>query len=185
MINSCLKPQLKNFWNAGQVLPEKLIYHSKIRYVNTNLVADDFFMFSTKKNDKNFAEMVCYPKKIKRGDLGQVPSLYIKKLCASGNGYGSAMLDFARVHSKNVGCNGNLHLISSGYFKPNRVPHIFYKKYGMNSDNAIVNKKLDKFINVGESATYHDFKDICMYYPPIKFQKLSDKFLNFIKSFGQ
>ena len=72
-------------------------------------------------------------------------------------------------------------MFSSAGYSPRRIPHIFYRKYGMNTNDANVNKRLDKFIAKGKTADYYDFSDINMYYPPIKNPTTSwQKFLAFL-----
>ena len=52
----------------------------------------------------------------------------------------------------------------------------------MNTNDANVNKRLDKFIAKGKTADYYDFSDINMYYPPIKFESWQDKIKKFFTS---
>ena len=166
-------------------IPEKLIYHIKTRYDYFIVPIDKFIMFSTKKGSRKTARMICFPQMIKR-DEKQVPSLYIWKLFAPGDGFGTAMLDFAKTYSRQIGCGGNFHLQASGCYMPQRVPHIFYRKYGMNTVDPYINKKLDLFISKGKKATYKDFDEICMYYPPLDEKRKSgglfSKILRIFKS---
>ena len=93
-------------------LPDKLIYHSTI--YSHNFKIEKFDMFSTNANCKAHGEMYCFKEKIYRPDTDFVPSLYIDFLFSSdsGKGFGTSLLNFARNHSKQIGCNGRLHLMA-------------------------------------------------------------------------
>ncbi|MBD5401444.1 hypothetical protein HDR58_01400 [bacterium] len=150
---------------------DRLIYHKQIDV--SGLSVDKFVMFSLKDDLYKHAEMTCFKDYIERDGKKNVPSLYIwfiKSNC-SGNGFGADLLRFAKRYSKAIGCNGFFHLSSDVGFLPNRVPHIFYRKQGMNTMNPDINSKLDKFIRKGKDATYKDFPTIDMYYPPIQFEE--------------
>lgn len=171
MIISNLKyPPIKN--KNIKELPKVLIYHqSRICY-------DKFILFSTNKSE--FGKQVimeCTKEFINRDGRKNIPSLYIDNLISncSGNGLGTKMLDFAKIYSKKVGCNGYFHLLADGCYNPHRLPHIFYRKYGMNTTNYKIDKKLDKLIKKGKNATYKDFKTEEMYYPPIKHKEIKHK----------
>ena len=159
-------------------VPEKLIYHSYTGFFSCKI--DKFTMFSTKKTElNNRCMMICFPESIFReGKL--VKSLYVQNLISncSGSGFGTAMLDFAKKYSEKVGCKGRFHLFASSSYTPKRSPHVFYKRYGLNSGDFLVDKKLDRFIKKGKNSTYLDFKDMEMYYPPIKGKSLFRRFID-------
>ncbi len=159
-------PPLKS--NILKKFPDKLVY----KY-NTESKIDKFIIFSTQKGSHDHARMTCSPELIKRDGKENVPSLYIWFLSSncSGKGFGTAMLDFAIQYSKKLGCNGNLHLSADGSFMPNRIPHIFYRKFGMSTKKTSIDKRLDQFIAKGKNATYQDFDDVDMFYPPIEHPK--------------
>lgn len=161
-------------------LPDKLIYHSKI--YSHGFKIEKFDMFSTNANCKARGEMYCFKEEIYRPDTDFVPSLYIDFLFSthSGKGFGTSLLNFARNYSKQIGCNGRLHLMASSHIIPQKIPHIFYKKYGFNSVDKHTNKELDKFIKKHKTATYKDFMNTQMYYPPIKSKE--NKFLTFFEN---
>ena len=69
-------------------------------------------------------------------------------------------------------------MASSGLV-PQRAPQVFYKKCGLNSADKTTNKKLDQFIKKHKNATYKDFHNTPMYYPPIKFPE--SRFLDFFE----
>lgn len=161
-------------------LPDKLLIHSYFDYFGHAI--DQFVMVSTKKSDEGkHAFMRCFPENIKRDSLFDIPSLYVQFLSSncSGSGFGTAMLDFVRNYSKQIGCGGRFHLTADVALMPNRVPHPFYRKYGMNTGIHKVDKKLDKFVKNGKDATYKDFKNVEMYYPPLQ-SKTKTTFLSLL-----
>ena len=91
------------------------------------------------------------------------------------------MLNFAKYCSKKEDCNGFVHLKADFSFLPEAVPHVFYRKMGMNSGDKILDKKLDKLIKEGKNGSYNDIPCSPMYYPPISYPKKHNKYLDFIK----
>ena len=171
-------------------LPEHLIYHQATgRHEVTGEIIDRFVMFSTKKGEEKVkAVMECMKTTVDRDGVKNVPSIYVKNLLSpySGLGLGTDFLDFVQTYSKKKGCNGYFHLYSSAGYSPKRIPHIFYRKYGMNTESASVNRRLDKFIAKGKNADYYDFSDVNMFYPPIKHPKTGWQiFLDFLGFRGQ
>ena len=181
MLNTHLKYPPINKLRLKKI-PDVLISHQYFNYYDAPI--SRFILSPTKKSE--FGRLVimdCIDTKINRDGIRDVPCLYIWKLISncSGHGYGSKMLDFARSYSKKIGCNGYISLTSDGCYNPHRLPHIFYRKYGMSTESRKIDKKLDKFIAKGKNATYKDFKTEEMFYPPIKhpkskIKKLIDKF---------
>lgn len=174
MLNTHLKyPPIRN--KAVKELPKALIYHQ------LKTPQDRFILFPTNKSEfGKIVIMECAKEFITRKDIGYTESLCIDKLISTcrGKGYGTAMLDFAKIYSKKTGCNGFFHLFADGCYNPHRLPHIFYRKYGMSTTNYKIDKKLDKLIKKGKNATYKDFKTEEMFYPPIKHPE--SKFKQFI-----
>ena len=82
-------------------------------------------------------------------------------------GLGTKMLDYAQNFSKRNGCEGRFYLCADPQFTPNEAPHIFYRKYGMNTGCIEDDKKIDTFIKEGKNATIKDLQHMKMYYPPI------------------
>ncbi len=170
-------------------LPENLIFHKTIKLDGGEY--EKFVMFSTKTGDKKgTALMKCFPTLIERDGKKNVPSLYVWFLKSSEHGFGTAMLNLARRYSQQVGCGGRFHLSADVGFMPNRIPHIFYRKFGMSTGDPGIDKKLDKFIARGKDATWNDFKTMPMYYPPMAsqeqpkrtvFQKILHNFENILK----
>ena len=168
---------------AKRKLPDVLIYQKQHKLSHDiDINVDDFFAFSLKKPFEH-AQMKCIKTDITRDNIEHVPSLYvwILKSSSSGLGLGSSLLNFAKIYSKKIGCNGFIHLTAETSYSPNRVPHIFYRKFGMSTLNSNVDKRLDNFIRLGKYATSHDFETTDMFFPPIKherkniFVKLLDK----------
>lgn len=128
-----------------------------------------FVLFKTDLSRKR-TMMNCYPELIYRDNKDNVPSLFISKILSfpQNIGLGTKMLDFAQKFSKEIGCNGYFHLMADDCYTPNRVPHIFYWKYGMNTPNKEVNDKLDYFARNNKQARYIDFNNMEMFYPPIE-----------------
>lgn len=96
-------------------------------------------------------------------------------------GYGTKILKFAENFSKQTGCNGFMSLKSDTSYTPQKIPHIFYRKFGFSTFDKAADKKLDKFIKQGTDATSKDFPSILMHYPPqtVK-QTLLNKFVTYI-----
>ena len=165
--------------------PKHLIYHQATsKHEITGEIVDRFIMISTQKGEgKLKAVMECMKTVVDRDGQKNVPSVYVKTLLSpfSGYGLGTDFLNFAQFYSKKKGCNGYFHLFASASYSPHRIPHIFYRKYGMNTENANTNRRLDKFIIQGRKADYYDFSDVNMFYPPIKNPITSwEMFLNFL-----
>ncbi len=129
-----------------------------------------FTAYSTETN-KSCGIMLCRPSIIIKGD-NVVRSMQIGELYATSNqkGAGTALLDYARALSKTEHCVG-IHLVASGCYSPEKVPHLFYRKYGMNTGDKKLDKKMDKFIKRGKKATHMDFDNVVMYFPPVEYPK--------------
>lgn len=128
-----------------------------------------YMAFSTEKK-KFCGNMFCRPGYIFiEGE--PINSMCITELYSYGKvkGTGTALLDFARTLSKKNGCGGRFHLVASTCWAPERAPHIFYRKYGMNSGNIKKDKEMDEFIKKGTYASKLDFYNLLMFYPPIKY----------------
>ncbi len=168
-------------------LPEELIY--KYPYNIADIEGfHSFSMFKT-NNPKFCCRMLTLPEYIDRDGIEGVKSLYINYLFSNPprNGLGSKMFNFAKIHSKQMNCNGNIHLEACGFLDIYNLPHIFYRKQGMNTESKSINKKLDKFIRKNKNATYLDFDNATMYYPPVieqktNFEMFIEKVKNNIKS---
>lgn len=174
-------PPIKN--SLQKKLPEHLIYKFNSGPGNY-LLQDIFVLFKTKEYYKR-CYMRCYPDMVHRNDKSKfVPSLYIHQLLSQHkkSGLGTKMLDFAQIYSKKSGCNGYFHLSASSCYTPNSIPHIFYGKYGMNTESQSINNKINSFISKNKEATYRDIENVNMYYPPIEFISWQDKIKKFFTS---
>ncbi len=140
--------------------------------------------FST-SDKRTMGYMKCKPSTIIKGDE-VVKSLYISDLfsLSSGEGIGTSLLDFARRISGENGCDGNIHLVASGCYAPDRVPHLFYRKYGMNTGEKKFDNKIDHFIKAGKKATRLDFDNKLMFYPPVEYPKANNIFSRAIRFVG-
>ncbi len=159
LVDGLKYPPLK--YNS-QKIPKNLIWHSKDKYD-----VHYFSIFDT-NNPAKYSRMACI-KESTIIDEVEKTSLYILKLFANPNrqGMGTKMLNLAKKISSDIGCEGRFHLCASGCFTPENVPHIFYRKFGMNCEIAQINSKMDEFIKEGKKATTNDFKRITMFYPPV------------------
>ena len=169
------------------IKPRKLPQYLILR--NYGKEEDDgirFFSAFSTKTGKICGHVSCIPEILLR-DKQKIRSMYVDELISynPGHGVGTILLDFVRTLSKKYDCGGRFHLNSSACFQPNRIPHIFYRKYGMTSGSKCIDRKLDKFIKQGKMATHRDFGSLSMYYPPkdfngkIKFLECVMKFLSF------
>jgi len=169
-----------------QKLPAKLI--SSISYKNDNgAKIYKFTMFPTNNKEKGLTTLRCFPVNLSVKNTNSViPSLYISYLYSTvkDKGFGTAILNFAKVFSKKLSCGGNLYLYAATGNSPNRIPHIFYRKYGMTSNDARIDKKLDKFIKRKKDAKHTDFNSMPMYYFANRPADKKQKFLDFFKVFN-
>ena len=102
----------------------------------------------------------------------RIKSIYVEDLASEvpNQGAGTALLDFTRRFSLKHGYKGRFHLVASTMISPERIPHPFYRKYGMNTGDIEVDKRIDEFIKLGKNATAYDFKSKMMYYPPMPYE---------------
>ena len=154
-----------------QKLPDYLMYRNyaveSINDSNTRI----YNAISTKTGE--LCGRVSYSKESILHQGKRINSLYVEDLRAykPNQGVGTTLLNFIRTLSYNYGFGGNFHLRASGTLKPSRIPHIFYRKYGMTTGRKSLDAKMDEFIKEGKDATYKDFDCILMYYTPEAPQK--------------
>lgn len=165
--NNLYKAPVKT--NIPKKLPEALIHRFPPYELYGGKVMNSFIMFKPKRQTERTL-MCCYPELIHRDNKDNVPSLLITKILSIPQrcGLGSKMLNFAQQFSKEKGCNGYFHLVAGDFYMPNHVPHVFYYKYGMNTNSRETNDSLFYYALMNKDATYKDFNDVYMYYPPIK-----------------
>ena len=80
-------------------------------------------------------------------------------------GVGTKILKFAEEYSKQIGCKGFMALKADGSYTPERIPHVFYRKFGFSTLENKTDKKLDKFVKRKINATNNDFPCMLMHYP--------------------
>lgn len=143
-------------------LPELLFYKRKLDYV------DCISVIST-KTQKVEGIMECLPnKEIYSYNRKSVLISYLTTF-TQGKGFGKALLNFAKTYSKEMGCEGNFHLVSSAAYTPFSAPHGFYRKFGMNSGDIVVDAKIDRMLKKKIPITYRELGNVVMYYPPVKY----------------
>ena len=142
-------------------IPDKLFLFKKADFGNIN----DVVMFSTKPP---FGEArMSYFKSESRDSIGITMLLSFPRK----QGLGTEMLRLASKISQQEGFEGRFFLVADPSFTPNEAPHLFYRKFGMNTGNKNIDKKMDAFIKKGKQGTYVDFPREFMYYPPIPYQQ--------------
>ena len=153
-------PPLKR--NINKKLPEYLFWEHKDCFDTW-----DISMFSTKDPSKTGSMSLVKTTQPIKGK--KMPYILVLMLLSHPRkqGLGTKMLDYAKNFSKRNGCEGRFYLCADPQFTPKEAPHIFYRKYGMNTGVPEDDKKLDMFIKEGRSATIEDFSHQKMYYPPI------------------
>ncbi|MBE7712465.1 MAG: GNAT family N-acetyltransferase [Cyanobacteria bacterium SIG26] len=154
--------------SSAQKLPDRLVYfHTKKQRWGT---VEHNFKIISKYSSKLLGEMVCVPSKVYRKDVGEVNSLYIEYLSANkniGQGVGRDLFNLAKIHSEQVGCGGYIYLESSDRLLPDKAPHTFYRKMGMNTGIKWVDEVLDVYISSGKYLQKGDLPILRMHYPPI------------------
>lgn len=153
-------PPLKS--NINKKLPEYLFWEHKNCFDTT-----DICMFSTKDSSK-YGKMTCIETTPPEKEIKK-PYIYVLTLETNSKrqGLGTKMLDYVQNFSKRNGCEGRFYLNADARFAPKEAPHIFYRKYGMNTGIPEKDKKLDMFIKEGKNGTLKEFPYTRMYYPPI------------------
>ena len=128
---------------------------------------DVFDIYDLDKKNK-LGTLVCHKSELPlRPNYGDsVLAIDFLEVTSQNNGLGSKILKFAEEYSKQIGCNGYLTLKADGSFMPQKVPHIFYRKFGLSTFDKKTDKKLDEFIIKNSNATSKDFPCLLMHYPP-------------------
>jgi len=151
-------------------VPDHLIFSQTIKY--SSGIEEEYFTAVSTKNPKEKAIMYCYPGQVYRRDMGWVKSLYVSYLDSCNNprkGLGTILLNAAKRYSQQLGLEGRFHVDASSLKQYEYAPHVFYKKYGMNTGRPSIDKKLDLYIQKRKNATGLDFKILTMFYPPIQY----------------
>lgn len=136
---------------------------------------DVFDIYDLSKSNK-LGTLVCHKSEIplRPNYDNSVLAIDFLEVTSKNEGLGTKILKFAEKYSKQIGCEGYLTLKADGYFMPQKIPHIFYRKFGFSTFDKKTDKKLDKFIAKNSNATIEDFPCLLMHYPPkpSKFAKL-------------
>ena len=143
------------------------------------------FNFYARKNEKQIGKLVCHKSEIpiRPNYDSSVLAIDFLEVTDKNIGIGTKILKFAEEYSRQIGCKGFMTLKSDTTYMPERIPHIFYRKFGFSTFNKSTDKQLDKFINHNRNATKKDFPCLLMHYPAsdIKNVKLNVKLKNLLK----
>lgn len=109
----------------------------------------------------------------------KMKSFYVYYLRSKEHNFGNKLLDFAQIISRKNGGEGRFHLIASDRYNIKKPPHIFYRKYGMNSLYPEIIRDIDKYIKGKMKIEDIELTDIPMYFIPkdIKKQNNNPKIL--------
>lgn len=147
-------------------LPKELIYKRRINTVMKPTQVEYVFFSTT--GDKNWGEVVLH----KRNDWDLLenfrgPYLIIDwiKTEQKDKGLGRTILKFCENYSKQIGCNGKMILLADPSYRPEKIPHLFYRKFGFTTFDNKLDRKMDRFIKNEQNATVEDFSTELMYYP--------------------
>ena len=149
------------------------IYEHSIN--STMRPAQHIFNFYSPSDKSRVAKLVCHKSDVPIRPNYNNPVLAIDYLVVNdtNKGNGTKILKFAEEYSKKRGCNGFMTLQSDVGFTPQRIPHIFYRKFGFTTLDKKTDRRLDRFIKRNKDATWRDFPNMLMHYPPIADKKQS------------
>ena len=138
--------------------------------------------------DKNkLGTLVCHKSElqIRPNYDGNVLVIDFLEVTNRNKGFGTEILEFAQKYSKQIGCNGFMTLKADSSYMPEKIPHLFYRKFGFSTLEKHTDKKLDKFIKTQTNATINDFPCMIMHYPELnknqKNKKIINMFVNYYK----
>ncbi len=140
------------------------------------------FDFYSVKDNAKLGTLVCHKSElqIRPNYDGKVLAIDFLEVTNRNQGLGTKILKFAEEYSKQIGCKGYMTVKADGTFMPERIPHIFYRKYGFSTLEKKTDKKLDKFIRQKTNATKKDFPCLLMHYPNVP-KNPTRKILSFVK----
>lgn len=141
----------------------------------------DVFEFYNSNNKEKIGTLVCHKSEFSLRPNHENPVLAIDfiEVSKKDEGVGTKILKFSEKYSEFKGCQGYLTLKADSSITPERVLHIFYRKFGFSTLDKKTDKKMDKFIKSGTNATVKDFPCMLMHYPP------QPKRLTFIQKFAK
>lgn len=99
-------------------------------------------------------------------DFKPTDSFYIYYIESHKHNFGNRMLDLIQIESKRQGGGGKFHLIASDRFNKQKPAHIFYRKYGMDSLQTSLIKRIDKYLKGKISLEDLKLCDIWMFFNP-------------------
>ena len=128
----------------------------------------EIFEFYDSAKSNKIGTLVCHKSDVplRPNYDGSVLAIDFLEVSNKNQGLGTKILKFAADYSTQVGCDGYLTVKADGSFMPERIPHIFYRKYGFTTFDKRNDIKLNKFIKKGCNATTKDFPCMLMHYPP-------------------
>ncbi len=127
------------------------------------------FDFYSEANNNKIGTLVCHKSvlPIRPNYNGSVLAIDYIQVADKNAGIGTKILNFAQEYSQQIGCKGFMTLKADTSYMPEKVPHIFYRKFGFSSFDKKTDKELDKFIRLRKFATRKDFPCLLMHYPPL------------------
>ena len=125
------------------------------------------FDFYSNGDKLKLGTLVCHKSEIQiRPNYdGNVLAIDFLEVTNKNQGFGTKILKFAEEYSNQIGCKGYMTLKADGSYMPERIPHIFYRKFGFTALEKHTDKRLDKFIKRKTNATINDFTSLLMHYP--------------------
>ncbi len=96
-----------------------------------------------------------------------IKSLYISFIRSFDEGkyFGLKMLNLARIESKKLDCNGNMHLEATSLLSKTRhSPHRMYRKFGFSSTDKDKLKIIDKWVKTNKTPNWITLESTPMYY---------------------
>ena len=134
---------------------------------NTMHPCQHIFDFYSNAGKNKLGTLVCHKSElqIRPNYEGNVLAIDFLEVTNKNQGFGTKVLKFAEEYSKQIGCKGFITLKADGSYMPERIPHIFYRKFGFSTLDKSTDKKLDKFIKQNANATMNDFPCLLMHFP--------------------
>ena len=157
-----------------------LYEHSINKIMKPNQHVFDFYSI---ENKNRLGTLVCHKSKsqIRPNYDGSVLAVDYIEVTNKNQGIGTKILNFAEKFSMEEGCKGFMTLKADCFFTPEKIPHIFYRKFGFSTLDDETDKKLDKFIKQNANATKNDFPCLLMHYPKEKKESIFKRIFSFFK----
>lgn len=155
--------------------------HSTNRVMHPTQHIFDFY-----SNTNKLGTLVCHKSelKIRPNYDDNVLAIDFLEVTNKNQGFGTKILKFAKEYSEKIGCKGFMTVKADSSYTPDKIPHIFYRKFGFSTLEKSTDKKMDKFIKQKINATSKDFPCLIMHYPPLhKRTAPLEKLFSLIKHF--